>query len=104
MGMMTTELAELTGFDVDRVRKDYLGRIVVEDVSQKVFHLYQRSLHVYTGTAPAPWACRLRRTHTPAGRANEKDLGNASRGQEGGGLPGDLPDEGRFGRGGQQPA
>lgn len=42
------ELAELTGFDVDRVRKDYLGRIVVEDVNQKVFHLCQRSLHVYT--------------------------------------------------------
>jgi hypothetical protein len=102
MDMMMTELAELTGFDVERVRKDYLGRIVVEDVNQKVFHLYQRSLHVYTGTAPAR-ACRLR-TLTPAGRANEKDLGNASRVQEGGGLPSDLPDEGRFGRGGQQPA
>jgi hypothetical protein len=30
--------------------EDYLGRIVVEDVNQKLFHLHQRSLHVYTGT------------------------------------------------------
>jgi hypothetical protein len=43
-------VAELTGFDVDQVKKDYLGRIVVEDVNQKLFHLHQRSLHVYTGT------------------------------------------------------
>lgn len=44
-----SELSELTGLSVDHLRKNYLGRIVMDNEEQKAFHLYNRSLHVYTG-------------------------------------------------------
>lgn len=41
------EISNELGIEVDQVRADYLGRIVVDDPQAKIFHLFKRAFHVY---------------------------------------------------------
>jgi len=43
-----TEVAESTGLTVEQVRKEYLGKLELDEDTQQALYLRQRALHVYT--------------------------------------------------------